>query len=113
MDTAFDCQRCGACCASFRVSFYWAEADGAHGPGTFGVPADLTEPVNPHLVCMQGTHARQPRCTALQGQVGSTVGCAIYMQRPSPCREVMPGDAQCLKARARHRLSLQVAPPNP
>lgn len=104
MDPAFDCQRCGACCASFRVSFYWTEAQGEHDPQSQGVPAALTEPVSPHLLCMQGTHARQPHCAALQGQVGESVGCAIYAQRPSPCREVMPGDAQCLKARGRHGL---------
>ena len=34
------CQPCGACCAHFRVSFYWAEADDA--PGGF-VPAALTD----------------------------------------------------------------------
>lgn len=104
MDPAFDCQRCGACCASFRVSFYWTEAQGEHDPQSQGVPAALTEPVSPHLLCMQGTHARQPHCAALQGRVGQSVGCTIYTQRPSPCREVMPGDAQCLKARARHGL---------
>lgn len=104
MDPAFDCQQCGACCASFRVSFYWAEAESTQGPGTHGVPAALTETISPHLLCMQGTNARQPRCSALQGQVGGSIGCTIYAQRPSPCREVMPGDAQCLKARARHGL---------
>jgi hypothetical protein len=25
------CVSCGACCAHFRVSFYWAEADDAPG----------------------------------------------------------------------------------
>ena len=30
---------CGACCAFFRVSFYWAEGDDANGT----VPASLTE----------------------------------------------------------------------
>ncbi|ENJ4382725.1 YkgJ family cysteine cluster protein, partial [Salmonella enterica] len=35
------CMTCGACCAYFRVSFYWAEGDDASGR----VPASLTEPV--------------------------------------------------------------------
>jgi len=99
--TAMDCQRCGACCAHFRVSFYWAEADdGPHG----SVPVSLTEPLNAHLRCMAGTSARSPRCVALKGDIGKGVGCTIYEQRPSPCREVMPGDPQCLKARAAHQL---------
>lgn len=100
----FDCQHCGACCASFRVSFYWTEAQGEHDPAGLGVPVHLTQPVSPHLLCMQGTHARHPRCAALQGEVGQAVGCSVYAQRPSPCREVQPGDAQCLKARSRHGL---------
>lgn len=96
-----DCQRCGACCAVFRVSFYWAEADDAPG-GT--VPVALTRPVGPLHRCMAGTEARPVRCVALQGEVGQAVGCGIYAQRSSTCRGVQPGDAQCLKARAAHGL---------
>lgn len=44
------CMSCGACCAYFRVSFYWAEADDAGG----SVPAQLTEPVTPfYAVCAE------------------------------------------------------------
>jgi Fe-S-cluster containining protein len=93
------CQPCGACCAHFRVSFYWAEADDA--PGGF-VPAALTEQLTPHLRCMQGTSQKAPRCTALDGEVGQWVACRIYENRPTTCHEVMPGSAQCLKARAAH-----------
>lgn len=95
------CQQCGACCAYFRVSFYWAEADDA--PGGM-VPVGLTQPLTPHLRCMQGTSERSPRCTALQGTIGQGVSCGIYAQRPSSCKDVNPGDAKCLKARAAHQL---------
>lgn len=95
------CQPCGACCAHFRVSFYWAEADDT--PGGF-VPVQFTEQLTPHLRCMQGTSQKAPRCTALGGEVGQWVACRIYEHRPIPCREVMPGSAQCLKARAAHGL---------
>lgn len=78
------CQNCGACCASFRVSFYWGEADDA--PGGI-VPAQLTEAVSPHLRCMKGTAGKPPRCVALEGEVGKQVSCNIYPQRPSTCRE--------------------------
>lgn len=105
MSQPHPCQTCGACCASFRVSFYWAESDEAPG-GT--VPVALTQAVSPHLLCMQGTHAREPRCVALQGEVGLAVGCRIYPLRPSPCHEVQLGDAQCLKARQRHGLPMAI-----
>lgn len=77
------CLTCGACCAHFRVSFYWAEADDAPG-GT--VPLALTEDLGPLRRCMKGTSGRQPRCAALTGEIGRAVACAIYEQRPSPCR---------------------------
>ena len=98
MDDDFDCQRCGACCAQFRVSFYWAEADDA--PGGI-VPAALTRQVSPQLRCMAGTEVAPVRCIALEGKIGQTVGCSIYAQRSSTCKGVMPGDPQCLKARAK------------
>ncbi|MDK7055560.1 YkgJ family cysteine cluster protein, partial [Escherichia coli] len=77
------CMTCGACCAYFRVSFYWAEADDAGGL----VPSALTEPLTPFLRCMSGTNQRQSRCAALSGDIGDAVHCTIYENRPSPCRE--------------------------
>ena len=97
MAPTLDCQRCGACCAHFRVSFYWGEADDAPGGR---VPVALTRQVTPQLRCMAGTDAKPVRCIALQGEVGQAVGCSIYALRSSTCREVQPGDAQCLRARA-------------
>jgi len=98
---AFDCQRCGACCAYFRVSFYWGEADDAPG-GT--VPVALTRPVNAHLRCMAGTERKPARCVALAGEIGREVACTIYAQRSSSCQELQPGDEKCLRARAAHSL---------
>lgn len=40
------------------------------------------------------------RCAALRGALGRQVSCAIYHQRPKPCRTVQPGDGDCLRARA-------------
>jgi len=102
---SLDCRRCGACCAQYRVSFYWAEADDAPG-GT--VPAGLTRPVGDGVHrCMAGTAARPVRCVALTGTVGHEVGCSIYALRSSTCRSVEPGDPQCLKARAAHGLAAE------
>lgn len=78
------CLTCGACCAYFRVSFYWGEADPAQGGA---VPPDLAEDVTEFYRCMKGTNQAHPRCTALLGEVGAAVRCAIYAGRPSPCRE--------------------------
>jgi Fe-S-cluster containining protein len=92
------CQRCGACCATFRVSFYWTEAT------VRGLPELAVQQLNPWLACMAGTNSSQPRCNALAGQVGQSVQCTLYEQRPEPCRELRPGDEKCSRARARHGL---------
>jgi uncharacterized protein len=92
------CQRCGACCASFRVSFYWSEAD------VLGLPASAIEQAGPLRACMAGTNTTAPRCVALRGTIGGKVDCTLYSIRPSPCREVQSGDEKCGKARAKHGL---------
>jgi len=94
----FDCRACGACCATYRVSFYWAEA------AVHGLPDALLERMSPWHACLLGTNSATPRCTALQGTIGRSVRCTVYDQRPSPCRELPPGDDKCLRARQRHGL---------
>ena len=74
------CFGCGACCRYPRVSFYHGELDTQRG-GT--VPADLTVPLTPFLVCMKGTGAGKGRCIAF----GDDGLCTIYDKRSSTCRE--------------------------
>lgn len=78
------CLTCGACCAFYRASFYWAETDDAEG-GT--VPAHLTEKMNDFRSMMKGTAGEKPRCIALQGTIGEQVHCSIYELRASVCRD--------------------------
>jgi Fe-S-cluster containining protein len=92
------CQQCGACCAHFRVSFYWAEAT------QLGLPESYVEQLDRHRGVMAGTNHPAPRCRALQGEIGTQVTCLQYPARPSPCREVQPGDEKCNTARAKHGL---------
>lgn len=99
------CLTCGACCVTFRVSFYWAEAEER------GLPEAMTEPLQRWFSCMAGTNQPQPRCVALQGEIGTAVACGVYAQRPTPCREVQAGDEQCQRARAKHGLPPLVLSP--
>ena len=96
LETDNPCRTCGACCNAFRVSFHWSEASPL---SPYQVPEDMIEQVSPHIACMRGTHAREPRCAAHIGAVGISSGCSIYENRPSPCREVAVGDEKCLRAR--------------
>jgi len=108
MDTYNPCISCGACCAFFRASFYWAESDLAT-PG--GVPHAETDYLQTHLLVMKGTDGRNPRCVALEGVIGHRVRCAIYDRRPSVCRSFMPSwqngsvNERCDRARAKWGLA--------
>ena len=98
------CQRCGACCAAFRVDFHPAELAGGAFAWGEGVPQALTVPVTANLVRMAGTDTAAPRCVALAGTIGEAVACTIYEGRPSPCREFDTEHAACNRARQRHGL---------
>ena len=97
------CLACGACCAKFRVSFYWREAsDETLG----GVPIDFVEDLNQTYRAMKGTTEKKPRCIALEGNIGRKVSCSIYSARPTPCRNFEPSylngtrNDRCDRARA-------------
>ena len=104
---AHPCLTCGACCAFFRVSFHWSEADAALG-GV--VPFDLTEPLRTHERVMRGTSQSHPRCVAQDADIGKYSSCSIHDRRPSVCAlvpasyEFGEASAQCDKARIAHGL---------
>jgi Fe-S-cluster containining protein len=70
---------CGACCAYYRITFHADEA--------VAIPAEYIEQLQPEVSCMKGTNSYPPRCSALRGELGQQVSCAIYDNRPSSCRE--------------------------
>jgi hypothetical protein len=76
------CLKCGACCAFFRASFYWTEADEV-SPG--GVPIEMTDKLDDFRLVMKGTNQLNPRCVCLSGEIGQRVFCNIYEQRSSTC----------------------------
>ena len=81
------CLRCGACCAFFRVSFYWGETDDST-PG--GVPLEMTEKLNDFRVAMRTIPGSSGRCVSLNGFIGRSVSCSIYERRSSVCRGFEP-----------------------
>lgn len=107
LEVLHPCQKCGACCASFRVGFYWREAEPAEHDQA--VPSGLWEELTSMRRCMKGTSSKhQPRCMALVGRIGEQVTCSIYSQRPTPCREFEASyefgehNERCDRARAKH-----------
>lgn len=103
------CVSCGACCAHFRVQFYWREAN--PGDCENPVPPDLFEELTPQHRCMKGTGKKHhPKCEGLKGRIGKDASCSIYSQRPTPCRAFTASYAdglkheRCDEARAAHGL---------
>jgi len=103
------CVSCGACCATFRVQFYWREANREDHEPT--VPEGSFEELTDRLRCMRGTNDKHhPKCLGLKGRIGRDATCSIYGRRPTPCREFTASyengkpSARCDEARARHGL---------
>nr|MBF0223489.1 YkgJ family cysteine cluster protein [Desulfobulbaceae bacterium] len=100
------CLQCGACCAYYRVSFYWSET----GENGTGVPIELTGQLSYHRAFMLGTNDQNLRCIALMGIIGKKVHCSIHTRRSSVCRDFAPSwqdgtpHPACDKARAKFNL---------
>lgn len=106
---AHPCLSCGACCAYFRVSFHWSEADPELGGR---VPFDLTETLRTHERAMRGTSQSNPRCIALDADIGRYSRCTIHDHRPSVCALVPASlefgerSPQCDRSRVAHGLPM-------
>ncbi|MBN2283182.1 MAG: YkgJ family cysteine cluster protein [Deltaproteobacteria bacterium] len=102
MDGINPCLECGACCAFYRASFYWAEA----GEDDISVPLEMVQKFDAFRYVMRGTNGNDPRCCALSGVIGGSVFCTIYERRSSVCRDFAPSwmngvhNPLCDKARA-------------
>jgi uncharacterized protein len=102
------CISCGACCAYFRVQFYWREAEKDH---EHKVPRELTVDLDDFKRVMKGTNTKHPvACVALKGKIGKRATCSIYENRPTPCRAFTASfedgrhHKRCDEARAAHGL---------
>ncbi|KRG46911.1 ferredoxin [Stenotrophomonas panacihumi] len=105
---AHPCLSCGACCAHFRVSLHWSEAEPSLGGR---VPVELTDSLRAHERVMRGTSQAQPRCIALDADIGRHSRCTIHDRRPAVCAQVPAslefGDQrseQCDRSRAAYGL---------
>ena len=52
------------------------------------MPVELVTQLSPLRACMKGTEMGGRRCISLRGELGKPgIHCAIYENRPTPCRE--------------------------
>jgi hypothetical protein len=102
------CIGCGACCAFFRVAFYWREAE---PDGIWKVPIERTVDLDSMKRAMKGTEVKHhPKCVSLKGRIGKDAHCGTYENRPTPCRGFMASyedgthNPRCDEAREAHGL---------
>lgn len=102
---AHPCHSCGACCAYFRVAFYWREAESFPDQESF-------EDLDSLKRQMRGTNQKHGlRCCKLEGKVGEQVSCSMYKDRPTPCREFRASyengeqNQRCDEARAHYGMA--------
>ena len=81
------CITCGACCVKYQVSFYWGEAEPSES--AHPVPKEYFDDRSSfyRVLKRKKDSAGNLRCIALEGEVGKKVGCGIYENRPTPCRD--------------------------
>ncbi len=88
--TTYDCAKCGACCEGLDVDLVWSDQS---------VPEDMTERTTDNIDLFKMRQNKDGSCVALCGNIGKSVSCSIYENRPSVCREFEPGNLQCQQSR--------------
>ena len=101
----FDCQRCGACCcnpAENRAEGYrdYVPVEAASRLLRRRRILDRYTVVNARGERHLKVVGAEERCAALEGALGRSVCCAIYVDRPAACRRVEAGSPRCLQYRA-------------
>ena len=108
MNREFDCQTCGACCASpYSGEAYVALNDSEATRLTSAqLPVILQRQGGdpPEVLLKLGTKLDRNSlkvCAAFEGVVGATCFCGIYEARPGACRQFQAGGPACREARRR------------
>lgn len=108
----FDCQACGACCCNTernRGAGIVEYIEVTRAKRLYRLQRETLRKLG--FRDERGLwHLRlvgdEQRCIALEGEIGVRVACTIYPTRPAGCKNVMPGDDECMLARQSRRAEL-------
>jgi Fe-S-cluster containining protein len=92
----YDCQSCGACC-SHKWSWPLLKKDRSDATN---IPPNMIRSDYPLM------KTENARCVALTGQIGVSVSCSIYQNRPNACRSFVVGSDLCVEARRAKMLAV-------
>ncbi len=90
MEAPSVCLSCGACCA---YAYDWPELTDESDAHLARIPIEMVDCAEGRMKCTGD------RCCALQGEIGKSVSCTIYKNRPNVCRQFQPGTAGCAMVR--------------
>ena len=97
------CQECGACCRALPT---WEGPNIYVRLNRYDLDQLTSEEQKNYVVEFQDEYGAvaaigmiDRRCSALKGEIGCSVSCDVYENRPDICREFQPGSEQCLRAR--------------
>jgi len=106
------CLGCGACCSYFRI--YFPSSERAEQGGF--VTIDSSALYSKKTAYMKGTKTFKGKCIGLTGEIGKSVSCTIYENRPNVCRDfpVILADGRqnprCMRARKYFGLDPKLTP---
>jgi Fe-S-cluster containining protein len=98
-----NCQECGACC---RALPSWEGPNIYVRLNRYELERFTAKERKAHVVDFKDEYGAvaalgmiDRRCSALDGEIGCSVSCQVYENRPEICREFQPNSDQCLGAR--------------
>jgi Fe-S-cluster containining protein len=115
------CQSCGACCSFYAWFPMRMQVD--DGPLIENETLTFKAKETTKVIDLDGTSYKTTslrtffrrrkidgwwRCIALEGNVGQSVKCTVYKDRPSGCSGFVPGSELCKRARRWAGLESQV-----
>ncbi len=106
----YDCQTCGACCCNTernRSIANWEYIEVKRTERLYRLHREQLKVLgfrNERGLWHMRLVGDEQRCAALDGKIGVRVACTIYATRPHGCKNVQPGDDECMQARHSHRV---------
>src|SRR5690606_937692 len=106
-DAVPDCVTCGVCCALTLIAPIEKERN--EGLPEFWEIFPDDAPDEPPILRIMPRDAENGHCVNLDGEIGKKVGCSVYEDRPSACRDFEAGSDRCREYRRMYGIEPQLS----